>query len=434
MAYNGGYYLPSVSDEGILSWSPTGEGMAPIPEVNVRGPQGEVGPVGPRGEKGDKGDPGLTTDQIELLTLYASAEGRNIPISEDGEIVTEIGHTYTITAGEQPVKCTDADFNPLCEVAAHKQMGFVAPSTAAYVDNITCTVTEVFRAAASVELSGNGGGEPDGDYVTLDANGCITSGRLDTLVDGSYLQYGKKLTEWNIVLPSLSKGDNMFTSCNLSKSSTLTILDSLPTHFDGGIHRLMLRCQSICEIDSEVQSSIENATNRGWNIKISYNYSEQLPLLYTPLECLALVLYSEAYMESVTPTETLEITTDGDYQYQDRRFHIFGSCVVEAGLYSGKYSTNNGSIRTYRPANIGTVGSNQEAERFAKNLLRAVNKDCRSGFVRSPILPGYAPASTIFLSNPRASSWDGTVFLDHIRNDYGTGKSKIFFRRPLEGY
>lgn len=39
-AYNGGYYLPSVSDEGILSWSPTVEGMAPIPEVNVRGPQG----------------------------------------------------------------------------------------------------------------------------------------------------------------------------------------------------------------------------------------------------------------------------------------------------------------------------------------------------------------------------------------------------------
>ena len=39
-AYNGGYYLPSVSDEGILSWSPTVEGMTPIPEVNVRGPQG----------------------------------------------------------------------------------------------------------------------------------------------------------------------------------------------------------------------------------------------------------------------------------------------------------------------------------------------------------------------------------------------------------
>ena len=43
MAYNGGYYLPSVSDEGILSWTPTVEGMAPIPEVNVRGPQGPQG-------------------------------------------------------------------------------------------------------------------------------------------------------------------------------------------------------------------------------------------------------------------------------------------------------------------------------------------------------------------------------------------------------
>jgi hypothetical protein len=56
------------------------------------------------------------------------------------------------------VKCTDADFNPLCEVAAHKQMSFVAPSAVAYVDNVTCTVTENFRAAAPIMLSGNGGG------------------------------------------------------------------------------------------------------------------------------------------------------------------------------------------------------------------------------------------------------------------------------------
>jgi hypothetical protein len=108
-------------------------------------------------------DCGFTAEECDKLKLYASAEGRNIPISEDGEIITQIGHTYTITAGEQAVKCTDADFNPLCEVAAHKQMGFIAPSTAAYVDPVTCTVTEVFRAAAPIMLSGNGSGESGGD-------------------------------------------------------------------------------------------------------------------------------------------------------------------------------------------------------------------------------------------------------------------------------
>ena len=147
-----------------------------------------------------------------------------------------------------------------------------------------------------------------------------------------------------------------------------------------------------------------------------------------------LVLYSERYMEAVTPTEMLEVAIDGDYKYHDRRFYLYGACTVESGMYTGEFNANNGVTRRYRPSNIGMVSSNQEAARFAQNLLRHVNKDCYAGFVRSHILPGYAAASTIVLSNKRAPSWDGTVFIDHIRNDYGSGKSKIFFRRPLEGY
>ena len=147
-----------------------------------------------------------------------------------------------------------------------------------------------------------------------------------------------------------------------------------------------------------------------------------------------LVLYSEAYMEAVPPTETLVVGSDGDYKYTDRRFDLFGSCIVESGMYSGEFAADNGVGRKYRATNIGSIGSAQEAQRFAKNLLRYANKGCYSGYVRSHILPGYAAASTITLSNERASSWDGTVFIDHIRNDYGTGKSKIFFRRLLEGY
>lgn len=147
-----------------------------------------------------------------------------------------------------------------------------------------------------------------------------------------------------------------------------------------------------------------------------------------------LVLYSEPYMEAVPPTERLAVAIDGDYKYNDRRFGLYGSCVVESGMYSGEFAADNGVGRKFRPTNIGSIGSNLEAGRFAKNLLRFINKNCYSGFVRTNILPGYAAASTVMLSNARASSWDGTVFIDHIRNDYGTGKSKIFFRRPLEGY
>ncbi len=147
-----------------------------------------------------------------------------------------------------------------------------------------------------------------------------------------------------------------------------------------------------------------------------------------------LIMYDEAKMEAQEPTEALDITIDGDYKYQDRRANLFGSCVVESGMYSGKFSANNGSSRVLMPDNMPAAGSDEEAARFAKNLLRNANKGCYSGFVRSLILPGYAPASTVELSNARAPSWDGRIFIEHIRNDYGRGKSKIFFRKPLEGY
>lgn len=147
-----------------------------------------------------------------------------------------------------------------------------------------------------------------------------------------------------------------------------------------------------------------------------------------------LVLYSEAYMESMAPSEVLEIPAQAKYKYIDRSADLYGSCVVESGLHTGEYAAVNGSARVYRPKNIGSIGGADEAERFAKGLLRAVNKDCMGGFVRADVMTGYAAASVVQLSNPRAPSWDGTVFLHHIRNDYGKGTSKVFFRRLLEGY
>lgn len=147
-----------------------------------------------------------------------------------------------------------------------------------------------------------------------------------------------------------------------------------------------------------------------------------------------LILYNERYMEAQKPSESIEVTIDGDYKYTDNRAALYGSCVVQSGIYSGEFSAENGSERVYRPKDFGMVGSNTEAARFAKNLLRLKNKNTIGGYVYSRILPEYAAASMIELVNARAPSWDGAVFVEHIRNDYGKGQSKIFFRRPLEGY
>lgn len=115
-------------------------------------------PQGEKGEKGDKGDSGLTSEQIELLTTYAASEGQNVSIGTDGTFSTLVGHTYVVTA-ESAVTVTQGDVT--LNISAGSQQGFVATGSTATVSPTTCTVTEVFRAAATVALGGTSGGEEE---------------------------------------------------------------------------------------------------------------------------------------------------------------------------------------------------------------------------------------------------------------------------------
>ena len=134
---------------------PKGDTGATGPE-GPQGPKGDTGATGPEGPQGPKGDPGLTQAQIDLLTLYASTEGRNVPINADGTFTTQVGHTYTVSSDTEYILVTNANGAPLAELVPAGQVGFVADTTTCTVSNTDCTVTEVFRGAATLKLSGGG--------------------------------------------------------------------------------------------------------------------------------------------------------------------------------------------------------------------------------------------------------------------------------------
>ena len=98
---DGGYYAPSVDDDGNLTWTPSAENMPAVASANIRGPRGEAGPAGvdgaqgPKGDKGDKGDTGAQGPQGP-----AGADGARGPAGADGATPNiQIGTVETLEAG-----------------------------------------------------------------------------------------------------------------------------------------------------------------------------------------------------------------------------------------------------------------------------------------------------------------------------------------------
>lgn len=147
-----------------------------------------------------------------------------------------------------------------------------------------------------------------------------------------------------------------------------------------------------------------------------------------------LIMYNEFLYERLGPSEFLNLSTNVEFDYRDNTNDGYGSCLVERGGYTGTYDAGNGLSAVLKPKDWFCVGSNAEAERFAKNLLRRANKNNITGYFKGYVMPGYAAGSCAVIKNAKVESWNGQVFLHHIRNDYANCESKMFFRRPLEGY
>lgn len=92
---DGGYYEPSVSSNGDLSWTPSKSGMPDVATSNIKGPQGEQGPTGQTGPKGD-------TPNVTVGTTTTSDPGGDASVTKNSSSTEDNAiFDFVIPRGEQ---------------------------------------------------------------------------------------------------------------------------------------------------------------------------------------------------------------------------------------------------------------------------------------------------------------------------------------------
>lgn len=147
-----------------------------------------------------------------------------------------------------------------------------------------------------------------------------------------------------------------------------------------------------------------------------------------------LVLYGEAAMEGEAPAMSIDVSSAMDFTYQDDATRAYGSAEVVNGKITGTFDAPNGPDKKLSKVLSLPMKDQAEANRFAKNLLRNANKGMVTGVIWTKLQREVAAGSVINVTTHNEHSWDGAAYLYHVRHDYVKKESKLFYRKPLEGY
>ena len=215
---DGGYYTPSVSAEGILTWEASKEDMPPIPSANVKGERGEAGESGAdgvscthswngttlsvtsasgassanlKGERGDKGDAGA--DGVSP-TVAVSKSGKVTTIS-----ITDANGKKTATINDGADGAAGSDGNDGVGIKS------VVQTTTSSADGgsnvVTVTKTDGTTSTFTVKNGSKGSSGSDGK-------------------DGSNGKDGTSVTVSSVSTSTADGGNNIVT---FSDGKTLTV-------------------------------------------------------------------------------------------------------------------------------------------------------------------------------------------------------------------
>lgn len=146
-----------------------------------------------------------------------------------------------------------------------------------------------------------------------------------------------------------------------------------------------------------------------------------------------LVAYSGTWLESQDTSDQMVVTPGVDYEFVDDSARAYGSCTVTDGSYTATYDDHDG--KNLLKVISDRISSQAEAERFAKGLLRAANREeTRMVIETDSMLRGYAPGTVVDLDATAARAWGGKAIVYRMRQDYYDARCKIWLARPLGSY
>lgn len=148
----------------------------------------------------------------------------------------------------------------------------------------------------------------------------------------------------------------------------------------------------------------------------------------------SIILFDENKLENMDTTNELSVESDDEFSIINSTNKMCNKCIVENGDIVGSFAFDNGAdniftYSQYTPAT--TVG---EANRFAKGLLRFINKTIKTGYVKTDLKTEYAAGSVTMINNNKALMYNDKIFIYKVRHDFVRNTSKLFFRYTIEGY
>lgn len=151
-----------------------------------------------------------------------------------------------------------------------------------------------------------------------------------------------------------------------------------------------------------------------------------------------LVIYDEADRERKLPDPQRGVIRqgdmNGDFTFLDKSTDCYGKCIVRSRTSSGVLTGQALASDITGPTMVCSlpVTSQAEADRYARGILRSCNKQMITGTFGINLNLEYAAGMTVRVMD--TGMFDGVFFIDRLAHDLLHNRTKLFLRKPLEGY